>query len=52
MIRKRAIPEVVTGKHGTIADLFVEPVAYKNGIFEIMREYIFNEDLNDEDVEN
>lgn len=46
------IPEVVSGKVGTIADLYVEPVSYKNGIFEIMREYIFDPKMNDEDAEN
>lgn len=42
-----SIPEVVSGKYGTIADLYVEPVSYKNGIFDIMREFIFSEDLKD-----
>ena len=47
------IPEVVTGTAGgKIEDLYVEPVTFKNGIFEIMREYIFTPGLNDEDVEN
>lgn len=41
------IPEVVSGNYGTIQDLHVDPVSFKNGIFTIMREYIFNPALND-----
>ena len=44
------IPEVVSGNYGTIQDLHVGPVAFKNGIFEIMREYIIN--FDDKDVDN
>ena len=44
------IPEVVTGKYGTIQDLAIDPVAFKNGIFELMREFIAR--YNDKDVDN
>lgn len=46
------IPELVSGNEGTIQDLHVDPVSFKNGIFNIMREYIFTAGLNDEDIEN
>jgi len=49
MMNKKKIPEVVSGNYGTIQDLHVDPVSFKNGIFTIMREYIFNPALNDED---
>lgn len=43
------IPEVVTGKHNTIQDLHVDPVSFKNGIFELIRENIFDPAMRDED---
>ena len=42
----------MTGNHGTIQDLHIDPVSFKNGIFSIMREYVFEPGLNDEDREN
>jgi hypothetical protein len=46
------IPEIVTGRCGTIEDLHVEPVAFKSAIFEVMREYIFHPNKNAEDNDN
>ena len=49
VLRKKLIPEVVTGKHNTIQDLHVDPVSFKNGIFELIRENIFDPAMRDED---
>jgi hypothetical protein len=46
------IPEIETGRFPTIKDLHIEPVAFKDGIFSIMREYIFTPIVKDEDREN
>lgn len=43
------IPEVVTGKYGTIQDLHVDPVSFKNGIYELISQNLYNLGLRDED---
>lgn len=52
VLRKKLIPEVVSGKVGTIQDLHVDPVSFKNGLHELVAQNLYNLGLNDEDSEN
>ncbi len=51
--KKESIDEVVKDdRYLTIQDLKVEPVTFKNGIYEIMREYVANYFTKSEDYDN
>lgn len=53
LLRKRQIEEVVkSDRYGTIQDLLVDPVSFKSGIFELLREYIAYYRELDEDYDN
>lgn len=52
-ITKKSIDEVVRDdRYLTIKDLKVEPVSFKNGIYEIMREYVAHYFTKSEDYDN
>lgn len=53
MLRKRKLDEVVrAGQYKTVEDLLVEPVSFKNGVFELLREYVAGYRELDEDYDN
>ncbi len=45
-----SINEVVSGKYGTIQDLHIDPVSFKNGIHEVLAQNLYNLGMNDEDT--
>lgn len=50
---KKTIEEVVKAdQYGTVKDLMVEPVTFKNGIFEIIREFSAKHNIEADDEEN